>query len=226
MLIGNGLVASAFQDFAQRDDCTIFAAGVANSRETAPAAFAREADRLSAALRETQGVFVYFGTCSQFDPMVRETAYVRHKIAMEQLIAESGRPWRVFRLPQVVGPSRSPDTLVNYFARHLRDGTPFEVWANTSRALIAVDHVGLIARRLLSLDAPTNRATNFWTATVTPLDIVRELETILGVRGRYTVTAKGVPFEVEAGEFRQACAAAGLTVDTSYTARVLRGAYG
>lgn len=226
MLIGNGLVASAFGDFAAPTDCTIFAAGVSNSRETAREAFLREAERLRSALRETSGLFVYFGTCSQFDPMQRDAPYVRHKIAMEQMIAESGRPWRVFRLPQVVGRvGGNPDTLVNYFSRRLLEREPFEVWANASRALIAVEHVGLIARRLLALDAPSH-ATNFWTTTVTPLEIVRELESILGVKGRYTVTTRGVPFAPEAEEFHAACAAAGLVIDGGYTARVLRGAYG
>jgi len=226
MLIGSGLIAGAFRDFEARDDCTIFAAGVASSGETAPAAFARETDRLRAALVETPGVLVYFGTCSQFDPMMRDTPYVRHKAAMEHLIAQSGRDWRVFRLPQVVGPSRSPNTLVNYFARHLREQTPFEVWLYTARALIAVEHVALVARHLLALDGPMNRATNFWTRTVTPLDIVKELEAILGVKGRYTVTDRGVPFDVEADEFHGACADVGLKIDAGYTARVLRGPHG
>jgi len=225
-LIGDGLIARAFHEMAQVDDsATIFAAGVSNSRETDPAAFAREANRLDAALAEASGVFVYFGTCSMFDPLAKPTPYVAHKLNMEAKIRDSGKAWRVFRLPQVVGPAGSPNTLVNFFVHHLRAGAPFDVWANATRALIAVADVVRISRYLLA-SGGSDRAINFWTTSVTPRDIVRDLEAILGITGNYQLTQRGEPYAVEAIEFQAACAAIGLEIGPAYTERVLRDAYG
>lgn len=225
MLIGSGLLARAFAEFAGDADFVIFAAGVSDSRETRQEAFAREASRLRDALAETKGVFVYFGTCSKFDPSQRDTPYVRHKDAMEALIGQSARDWRIFRLPQVVGLSDNPGTLINFMVSHLRAGAHFEVWANATRSIIADRDVARIAKHILA-QGGANRAVNFWPGPTRPLDIARALETILGVQGQYEIVEKGAAFDVPADEFRSAAAAIGLDIGAGYGARVLRDVYG
>lgn len=218
-------MARAFAAYADAQDITIFAAGVSNARETEPAAFDREAALLAAALVDTPGLIVYFGSCSQFDPSLAESQYVRHKRAMEEMIAASGRPWRVFRLPQVVGRSDNPNTLVNFIAGNLREGRRFEVWTNASRALIEAADLAPIAAHLLATGGPS-RAVNFWPAPASPLDITRALEKILGVEGDYDIVSKGAPFDVEAAEFHAAASAVGIDVGRGYFESVLRNVYG
>ena len=91
MIIGSGLVAKAFMSSFERSNHRwIYAAGVSNSDCLDPYEFARERRRLKEALQagsEAQ-FFVYFSTCSVADLQARSTEYVRHKIAMEELVSQ------------------------------------------------------------------------------------------------------------------------------------------
>jgi nucleoside-diphosphate-sugar epimerase len=105
MIIGSGLIANSFfHAFAKHDEICIYAAGVSNSNCTNAQEFERERKRVVQALQQTMHVdaFVYFGTCSVYDPEALNTPYVQHKLAMEKLVQSHPRTL-ILRLPQVVG---------------------------------------------------------------------------------------------------------------------------
>jgi hypothetical protein len=64
LIIGNGLIASAFK---KNKDVIIFASGVSKSQEVRCAEFFRERKLLVDAL-QLKKYIVYFGTCSVNDP--------------------------------------------------------------------------------------------------------------------------------------------------------------
>ena len=87
MIIGSGLLARAFTPaFLNRDEVCIYAAGVSNSNCTDAREFEREHQRLGDALQQSKDLdaFVYFGSCSVFDPHAQKTPYVQHKLMMER----------------------------------------------------------------------------------------------------------------------------------------------
>ena len=96
MIVGNGLVASAFAAFAEDDDYVIFASGVSNSQEKDPAAYQREFDLLRSHLRPDT-CLVYFSTCSIADQSRSHSHYIQHKIKVEEYIANHASDYVIFR---------------------------------------------------------------------------------------------------------------------------------
>lgn len=108
MIIGSGLLARAFTEATKnRSDVVIYAAGVSNSQCTDIREFARERSLLTRSLEAANAAacFVYFSTCSIEDPESTGTAYVQHKLAMEQLTLRRENHL-VVRLPQIAGKPR------------------------------------------------------------------------------------------------------------------------
>src|SRR3954452_3643005 len=105
MIIGSGLIARAFAARESAlDSICIYAAGVSNSTCRDALEFARERERLGAALAATatSNRFVYFSTCSIDDPWSASSAYVAHKVAMEVLVRGHDNHL-IVRLPQIAG---------------------------------------------------------------------------------------------------------------------------
>ena len=99
MVIGNGLIASAFKKSYQNDDrYVIFASGVSNSNETNVNSFIREELLIRETLTKNKDKhFIYFTSFIYFKK------YGLHKIYMEDIIRGSGVDYTIFKLPQVIG---------------------------------------------------------------------------------------------------------------------------
>jgi dTDP-4-dehydrorhamnose reductase len=111
MIIGNGLIANAFDKYKYNDDVLIFASGVSNSMELNECEFNKEYELLKDALT-TNTKLVYFSTCSVADGSI-ESPYILHKINMEKLITENSNNYLIFRLPIVVGNTKNKNTFFN-----------------------------------------------------------------------------------------------------------------
>jgi nucleoside-diphosphate-sugar epimerase len=226
MLIGKGLLAQAFAPaFETREDMVIFASGVSNSRETAPEAFERERLLLEQALA-TAPMLVYFSTCSIQDPDLAGSQYVRHKAAMEQLIADTARRMAIFRLPQVVGHTPNPHTLTNYLHRTIEQGDVFHVWSRARRNLIDVDDVAAIACQLLHNGMAEGRVTNIACPYSVPvIELVRIFENVMGQRANYDLVEAGGSYAIDVTEAMQAAKEAGIVIDASYIDKLIRKYY-
>ncbi len=55
----------------------------------------------------------------------------------------------IFRLTQVVGAGGNPCTLTNFIYNKIKDGQPFEAWAQAERNLVDVEHVARIVSNLI-----------------------------------------------------------------------------
>ena len=230
MIIGNGLLAQAFAPYyADRDDVVIFASGVSNSRETDPAAFARERDllkqALAAAARRDQ-VLVYFSSCSIADPELTAAPYVLHKHAQEKMIAERAPRRAIFRLPQVVGRTPNPHTLTNYLHQTIASGQRFQVWSRARRNLIDVDDVAQIGHRLLERGDTLNRAVNIACPySVAVPDLVGLFETVMDRRAHYDLVDSGGSYHIDVDPAMSAAAEAGVVMDQNYVIQLLRKYY-
>lgn len=147
--------------FSHCEDVCIYAAGVSNSGCIDASEFARERHRLADALQQANGVdvFVYFGTCSAIDPKARNTPYVQHKLAMEQLVS-AHQSYLILRLPQVAGKTPNPHTLLNYLYARIARSEAFCLWRNALRNIIDVDDVAFIARQLIADTSVRNSTLN------------------------------------------------------------------
>jgi glycerol-3-phosphate dehydrogenase (NAD(P)+) len=80
-------------------------------------------------------LFLYFSSCSIFDPEAQGSRYVRHKLYMEDLVAQFDSHL-VLRLPVVVGSAGNANSLVRYLVDRVVAGQPVDIWKNAGRYLI------------------------------------------------------------------------------------------
>ena len=227
MIVGQGLLARAFAPRYMDDPrVTIFASGVSNSREADPDAFERER-ALLAPLLDGRTRVVYFGSCaSAMADASAATPYMRHKRAMEELVA--GSPdGLVLRLPQVVGSTPNPNTLTNFLRDHILNGSPFTVWANAERNLIDVDDVVAIGTHLIdTAGSRSNRAFSVASADPLPMPaIISIFEHVLGRKAICSTEPLGGPLRIDAAAAFAAAGKLGIDLGRGYAEAVIRKYY-
>jgi nucleoside-diphosphate-sugar epimerase len=229
MIIGSGMLARAFSArFSQCNDVCVYAAGVSNSSCIDPQEFAREWKLLSAALEnpEHTGVFVYFGTCSIGDPEARDTPYVQHKLAMEQLVAAHPQHL-ILRLPQVAGYTPNPHTLLNYLYARISRSEAFDLWNKAKRNIIDVDDVVAIAARIIADKAKRNVAINIAnTSSYSMKEIVSAMARAVGKRAIYYDVERGCEYMIETGPMLPVLGDVGVEFGSDYLDRVMAKYYG
>jgi nucleoside-diphosphate-sugar epimerase len=141
MVIGNGLIASAFiNDYKNDDNYIIFAAGVSNSFETNTNEFKRERDLLIKILHEHKDKhLVYFS--SFIDSNILKRKYAEHKLNIENIIKDSNNFYTILKLPQAIGFGGNNHELVNYIVNSIKTNNEITVYKNTYKSLIDVDDV-------------------------------------------------------------------------------------
>lgn len=227
MIIGNGLLASAFDPTVIAElGATIFASGVSNSNEVDPAAFAREESLLDQHLASAPGTFVYFSTCSISDPDRGAGAYARHKLRMEEKVA--GREDHlILRLPQVVGRTSNPNTLTNFLAARIASGASIPLWSDAIRCLVDVEHVAAVTLQLLRQPRPLRVRDEIAPPEVLTMpELVDTLEAVMGVSAERQLINRAGGTRPDPTLMLQLAPCLGLDVSAGYTARLLRKYYG
>ena len=227
MIIGSGLIAHAFRAaYAHNDKVCIYAAGVSNSACRDAHEFIRERQRLTSALQQMQQAecFVYFSTCSVADPEVRQSPYVQHKLAMEQLVTAHPRHL-ILRLPQVAGKTPNPHTLLNFLYAHIARSESFELWSKASRNIIDVDDVAAIANLLIADTSARNITVNIANpVSDTMPDIVAAMEYTVGKAAVYEALARGSEYTIDISAIRPLLDKAGVRFGDDYL-RTVMGKY-
>lgn len=142
IVIGSGLIANRFVDYASQSNCLVFAGSVNDSSINSVSVIQEEETAVSAALSASpETTFVYFSSCSIDDPELGHTPYVQHKVRMEKLIQNSAKCFYIFRLPQLLGLSDAKSSLVNYFVDAIFNQKPFKLWQFAKKNLIDIDDV-------------------------------------------------------------------------------------
>lgn len=224
MIIGSGLLARAFYDeFFQREDVCIYAAGVSNSSCTDLDEFARERQRLTEILRQVQHIhtFVYFGTCSIADPEMQTSPYVQHKLAMEQLVKiHPGN--LILRLPQVAGRTPNPHTLLNFLYARISRSEKFNLWNQAKRNIIDVDDVVQIARHLIKDQTIRHMPLNIANpVSYSMLEVVRAMERTLEKSAIYDVVERGTEYSIDINPISALLEKHGIGFDDQYLARTI-----
>lgn len=193
MVVGNGMIARRFSRFAEDASRLIFASGVSNSSNTDEAAFKKESDLLLSSMSQhPHATVVYFSSCSIYDPSLQQSAYVLHKLKMEELIKTVAASFVLFRVSNPVGFTGNTHTLLNYFAERLLSRTPISIWQYASRNLIDIDDMYRICEVLLEDPAWLNKTVNIANPVNYPvITIVEAMEKHFGISGNYQLVEKG-----------------------------------
>ncbi len=187
------MIAKRFSDYAEDSRFLIFASGVSNSTLNDENAFKREADLLYNAIKNhPQKNLVYFSTCSIYDPSMKKSPYVLHKLEMENLIRSYGINYTIFRVSNPIGKTENPNTVLNYFVNHILQKKEFTIWKYASRNLIDLDDIYLICNYILSNNLFKNHKVNIANPVNYPVThIVQAIEKHFGIEGNYQLADKG-----------------------------------
>jgi nucleoside-diphosphate-sugar epimerase len=192
MIIGNGMLAKAFIAYKNIQNIIIFASGVSNSKEVKKDNFNREKELLlNNIVNHNNKLLVYFSTCSIEDESQKNSHYMKHKQAMEDLVKTKCLNYYIFRLPQVVGDTNSL-TLVNFLIDSISNNNKFFIQQYATRNLIDVDDVFIICNELISKKKYLNETTNVASPfNIKVIEIVNILENILDKKAIFDLTEEG-----------------------------------
>ena len=150
MIIGNGLLGSAFIEF-DLPEVVFFASGVSNSSEISEKEFNREENLIHKILGDNpQKQFVYFSTCSIYDSSKNGSPYVLHKLKMEQIIINKASNYLILRVSNAVGKGGNPNLLMNYIYSSILNKKKITINKNAKRNLIDVEDVVKISHNIIS----------------------------------------------------------------------------
>lgn len=229
MIFGTGLIARAFIPYRQAlSDACVYAAGVSNSSCTEPREFERERQRVTEAMETTpdESLFLYFSTCSTDDPAVRESGYVRHKLAMEQLVRQRDRHL-ILRLPQLAGNTPNPHTLLNHLYARIVRSERFAIWRGATRNIIDVDDVARIVTDLVVSENACGETINVANSrSYGILEIVRAIEETVGHRAIFDIIDRGAAYTIDTTRIQAALDRCRLSFPEDYLPRVIRKYYG
>lgn len=220
-------MAKTFQSYKEDKEYIIFASGVSNSTLNDKEAFERERKLLLTTMEELPlAKLVYFSTCSIYDNSQRSSAYVHHKLLMENLILLNYPHSRIFRVSNLVGISDNPNTVLNYLYEHIKNGTTFHLWQSAWRNLIDAvdafkicDHIlknKLFEGKIVNVANPYNYKV---------IDIVNALETFLGKKGNYRLAAKGDAPLIDISMIEPLFVKLGLNFEDEYLEKIIAKYY-
>ncbi|MBS30363.1 MAG: hypothetical protein CMG39_04295 [Candidatus Marinimicrobia bacterium] len=179
MVIGNGLIAKAFDLYKSNKSILIFASGVSNSLEHRLSEFKKEENILLEVMDTYRfEKFVYFSSCYLND-LKEKGKYLFHKKRMEELVKKQ-KNFLIFRLPIVVGNIRNNKGLINHILYKIKKKQELYIYKKLKRNLIGVDDVYYFTNKILLDNKINNKIINLsskhsWLVQ----DIVNEIELIL-----------------------------------------------
>ncbi|GAA3537550.1 hypothetical protein GCM10022222_21460 [Amycolatopsis ultiminotia] len=194
---GSGFLAANLAPLADSHPAVVAAAfGVSIAAGIPEADFAREADRLYELIShcvQRQEKLVFFSTASaamyavpgkageEDGPVFPSTAYGRHNLALEAVLAASPVDYLVLRLTHVVGPAQHAQMLVPSLVRQVRSGA-VRLYRGARRDLIDVADLVTVVDRLLTAGV-RRTVVNVASGRAVPIEaLVDHVEAELGVR--------------------------------------------
>jgi nucleoside-diphosphate-sugar epimerase len=227
MVIGKGLVARRFDLYNSQDNFLVFASGVSNSKTKTPETYEREMKLLKESVHKynTQS-FIYFSTCSIYDPHEKESAYVQHKLNVEEFIQTHARQYHIFRISNLGGISANPNTLLNFFFNHVKNGVNFDLWTNACRNIIDINHAYCIIDHILKRNLFPNQVINIANPVNHPVkEIITAIETFLNIKSNYIEIEKGACFEIDTSPIQHIIQELGIGFDPEYLSNLLNKYY-
>jgi nucleoside-diphosphate-sugar epimerase len=173
-----------------------------------------------------ESLFLYFSTCSVEDPAVRESAYVRHKFAMEHLVRQRDRHL-ILRLPQLAGNTPNPHTLLNHLYARIVRSERFAVWRGATRNIIDVDDVARIVTDLVVSENACGETINVANSHSYGIpEIVRSIEEVVGHKAIFDIIDRGAGYTIDIDRIQAALHRCRVSFPEDYLPRVIRKYYG
>ena len=197
MVVGNGMIAKALARFKLDSTVTMFASGVSNSNEQDQGAYLREKELLKPFLQRPEKL-IYFSTSSIYDLSLQSSAYVQHKLEMEQWIATTASQYLLVRLPNVVGNTGNPNTIFNAFKNKLQHNEEIQVHSKACRYLLDADDLADLLHMLIHDNAALNKTINLcYNNCIGIPKLIQLMEKEMRIPARIKAVDKGSCYKVD-----------------------------
>lgn len=195
MVVGNGLVATAFKSSKYNfEECIIFASGVSNSKLEDKSEFQREFELIKKHLG-TDKKFIYFSSIHMLDPSQNKSMYVQHKIEMESFIETNFDQYIIYRLPIIMGEGGNDKSLFNYLYHSIVDQTKMNIYVESYRYVMDVEDVVWFVNQTLDVNKKTINLV--FNDPCNILEIIKAYEKVLNVDAQYDKHTGGDFFRVD-----------------------------
>ena len=188
-IIGTGFLASKFKryhDFLKRNNTVVYAAGISNSLEVNKKKLHREIVKIDNFLKKNQKKIIYISTYSVTDSSRSKKQYVKNKIKIEKLIIKKSKDYLIIRMPEIIGNSKNPNTLTNFFYERVLKMKKFILFKNSRRNLLEVNDAIINTIKIIKLYKNKNKIVNLLNKKFyTPLMIVKTFENILNKKANF-----------------------------------------
>jgi nucleoside-diphosphate-sugar epimerase len=193
MVIGNGMIAKKFGKYAEDTHRLIFASGISNSSSAIDADYKREEELLLQVIKNnSEKTFIYFSTCSIYDPSLKLSRYVTHKLKMEEIIKSRMPSYIIFRVSNPIGMTNNRHTVLNYFIQHIKTQEHFTLWQYASRNLIDMDDVFKLCEHIMQSKQVKNDIVNIANPVNYPvISIIEAIEKHFALKANYSLAEKG-----------------------------------
>lgn len=226
MVIGSGLLAKSFHDYASNEAVIIFASGVSDSKTNDEQAFLREEKLLTEVLKANpHKLLVYFSTCSVLDKSLAGMPYTRHKLLMEIKVMASGANYLIFRVSNLVGYGGNPKTIMNFFVSSMRQGTPIQVWRDAYRNMLDVDDAYQLMDYFIATGHKNTIINIANPVSYNSVDILKAVELYLNLPANYTLLNEGELFFIDTTAVQQVAPQLGLNFNEDYLPNLLQKYY-
>ena len=189
-IVGTGFIANKFKKylkFIQKNKITIYAAGISNSLDVNKKNLNNELLRFTKFVNLNKKKLIYISTYSVNDNSRKKRPYVKNKIIIENIIKKICSRYLIIRLPEIVGKNKNPHTLTNFFYDNIIKGKSFTIFKNSRRNLLDIDDAIKNSIKLIKANKENKKIMNLLNKKFyTPLQIVKNFETILQKKAIYT----------------------------------------
>jgi len=229
LIIGNGLIATAFKKYFKNDNnILIFASGVSDSRNKDRSDYKREERLLKSYLDQNNGrdLFVYFSTTSVEDPSLQNEEYILHKLKMEAVIRES-KNFIIFRLGQIASRGKGhSNNLLNYLVKSIKNQDQIEVWLGSYRNILDIDDITKIIVYIISNNLFEGEIVNIVNPKSHRIEeIISILEEVLLSKGDYLYVEKGANYIPSAEKIIPLINDLGMLFNDQYLHKVFKKYY-
>lgn len=199
MVIGKGLIASLFINCVEdiNHNVVFFASGVSNSLEERNEAFEREEKMLLETINEhSEKKFVYFSTCSIYDPTKHQSKYVLHKLKMENIIKSECKSYLILRVSNATGKGGNPNLLMNYLINAITHNKIIDVYVRATRNIIDTEDIKNITLNLLRNNLLNDTINVAYRENYGILELVELIEKFYNIKARVNIKQEGLSYPI------------------------------
>jgi len=205
MIVGNGMIATAFKKHIKSSGDVIFASGVSDSSCTIKSEYNREIKLLQQTIGNclfNKKRIIYFSSAGEIYGDCLEaksenslpnpiTEYGHHKADCEKEIVNSGVDYLILRLPNAVGFNQNKKQLIPFLVNRAIHGK-VELQQDATRDLLGVDDLAQLTVNLAN-SVKNNEIINLASGiSIAVTDIFNEIENILDVKAYVKLVNGGV----------------------------------